>query len=312
MKPTRQQQLMVITAAGISLAVLGCLLVPELLTSSAPLENPTREEGDFQEAAGRTQKISPVDGSLQVYIPAGSFRMGSTLEDPFYRDNEYPQRTVYLDGFWMDQTEVTNAMFAKFLNQEGNQIEGGDTWLDADDPASQVVYEDGAWRAVPGYEDHPAVEVTWYGARSYCQWANRRLPTEAEWEKAARGEDARTFPWGEGEPGVVKIPCERSNLAGCHFDTQPVGSYPDDISPYGVLDMAGNIAEWVSDWYQADYYRTAPSSNPQGPQTGTYKVLRGGSWTMSYLTARTANRFWTDPSFACYYHGEGFRCAESE
>lgn len=257
-------------------------------------------------------KRSPADGMVQVYVPGGDFLMGSRPGEAMAREDEIPQRSVYLDAFWMDRTEVTNAMYANFLNQQGNQIEGGDTWLDADDPTAQIVYRNGSWQAFSEHENHPAVEITWYGARAYCDWVRRRLPTEAEWEKAARGVDGRTFPWGEGESGVIKVPCERANLAGCEGGTQPVGSYPDYASPYGVLDMDGNIAEWVQDWYDADYYQRAPDRNPSGPSQGEYRILRGGSWTMSYLTARTTNRFRADPGFACYYHGEGFRCAADD
>ena len=256
-------------------------------------------------------KIAASDGMVMVYIPAGEFLMGSKANDPLAREDEKSQRSVYVDAFWIDRTEVTNAMVAKFLTESGNQIQGGETWLDADDPAVRIHYENGQWKAIEEYKDHPAVEITWFGAQAYCQWAGRRLPTEAEWEKAARGSDGRTYPWGEGEPGVIKVPCERANLAGCHFDTQPVESYQASASPYGVLNMSGNIAEWVHDWYQADYYQNAPDTNPPGPATGTYRILRGGSWTGSYLLARTANRVPSDPSFACVYHGEGFRCAVS-
>lgn len=246
-----------------------------------------------------------------MYIPAGEFLMGSTPDDPLGRPDEMPQRSVHLDAYWIDRTEITNAMYAHFLNEEGNQLENGETWLDADDPAVRIHYRNGQWQALPTYADHPAVEVNWYGARAYCRWAGRRLPTEAEWEKAARGTDGRTYPWGEPDPGVVKVSCQDANLAGCGFDTQPVDSYPNSASPYGVLNMSGNIAEWVQDWYQSDYYQAAPDANPPGPTSGTYRILRGGCWTSSYLTARAASRVPSDPSFACLYHGEGFRCAES-
>jgi formylglycine-generating enzyme required for sulfatase activity len=254
---------------------------------------------------------SPQDGMVQVYIPAGSFLRGSNPEDPLAQEDEFPQRSIYLNSYWIDKTEITNAMYAQFLNQVGNQLEGGDTWLDADDQAAQVFMENDRWEALEGYENHPVVEVTWFGARAYCEWVGRRLPTEAEWEKAARGTDGRTFPWGEGESGVKKVPCDQANLAGCHLSTVPVGQSPNDVSPYGVLDMGGNIAEWVADWYEAEYYQTSPVKNPMGPESGKYRILRGGTWTRNHLTSRTVNRFWTDPSFACYYNGNGFRCAES-
>jgi formylglycine-generating enzyme required for sulfatase activity len=256
-------------------------------------------------------KVSPRDGMVMVFVPAGEFLMGSKADDPYGREDEKPQRSVYLDAFWIDQTEVTNAMYALFLNANGNQIEDGDTWLDADDPVVRVHYIDGEWQPEAEYSHHPVIEVTWFGAYAYCQWAGRRLPTEAEWEKAARGGDGRTYPWGQAAPGVIKVSCQQANIAGCNFDTQPVGSYPDYASPYGILDMSGNLAEWVQDWYQPNYYRIAPDENPPGPPKGEYKVLRGGAWSGGYITARTTRRSWGDPAFTCLYHGEGFRCAAS-
>ena len=202
-------------------------------------------------------------------------------------------------------------MYAAFLNELGNQFEGGDTWLDADDPAVRLKYVEGMWQPEVGYEDHPVIEVNWFGARAYCEWAGRRLPTEAEWEKAARGTDGRTYPWGEGELGVVQVTCDQVNFAGCEFDTRTVGRNPAYASPYGVLDMSGNIAEWVADWYDADYYDKDVSKNPQGPATGMYRVMRGGSWSRNFRLSRTASRDRSTPEFACFYNGEGFRCADS-
>lgn len=257
------------------------------------------------------QKVSPVDGMIMVYVPAGGFLMGSTSEDPLADDDEKPQRRVFLDAFWIDQTEVTNEMYAAFLNDQGNKFEGGDTWLDADDPAVRLKHVDGNWQSEVGYEDHPVIEVNWFGARAYCEWAGRRLPTEAEWEKAARGTDGRTYPWGEGKPSVVQLTCDQANFAGCEFDTRSVGKSLSFASPYGILDMSGNIAEWVADWYDADYYETATNRNPQGPTSGTYRVMRGGSWSRNFRMSRTASRDRSDPGFACFYNGEGFRCADS-
>ncbi len=256
-------------------------------------------------------KVSQIDSMTMVYVPAGEFLMGSTSEDPFADEDEKPQRRVYLDAFWIDQTEVTNSQYAAFLNERGNQYEGGDTWLDADDPAVRLKYLEGFWQPEDGYEDHPVIEVNWFGARAYCEWIGRRLPTEAEWEKAARGTDGRTYPWGEGKPGVVQLTCEQANFAGCEFDTRPVGENPAFASPYGVLDMSGNIAEWVADWYDANYYETAVSRNPQGPNFGKYRVMRGGSWSRNFRMSRTASRDRSDPNFACFYSGQGFRCADS-
>lgn len=260
---------------------------------------------------GSTQ-ISLVDNMKMVYVSAGEFLMGSSDDDRLADEDEKPQRLVYLSGYWIDQTEVTHSMYAAFLNTEGNQFEGGDTWLDADDPAVRLKYLDGQWKPIPGYEDHPVVEVTWFGARAYCKWVGRRLPTEAEWEKAARGTDGRIYPWGEGNPGVVQVSCNQANVSGCSRDTMSVGSYSTIKSPYGAFDTSGNIAEWVADWYDPDYYSKALNKNPKGPTTGDYRVMRGGSWSRNFRLSRAASRDRSDPAFACFYNGEGFRCATSQ
>jgi formylglycine-generating enzyme required for sulfatase activity len=246
---------------------------------------------------------------VMVYVPEGNFMMGSTDDDPLALEDEKPQRKVYLDAYWMDRTEVTQAMFARFLNEMGNQAEGGDTWLDSDDPAVRIVFKDGLWTPLPGYEQHPVVEVTWFGARAYCGWAGRRLSTEAEWEKAARGTDGRIYPWGKGKKAVLQVGCEQANLTGCIGDTEPVESHSDFASPDGILNMAGNVAEWVADWYGEDYYAGGPSRNPQGPANGELRVQRGGGWTGGFRYVRAASRRRSSPSFACLYHGDGFRCA---
>jgi formylglycine-generating enzyme required for sulfatase activity len=236
---------------------------PVLEESETPPPNPTRTQplADTQPPTntpasvlgiGSTQ-ISSIDGMVMVSVPAGEFEMGSESGD----SDESPVHSVYLDAFWIDQTEVTNAMFAAFLNEQGNQSEGGTTWLDADIADALIEQSGGQWAPKDGFGDHPVVEVTWYGVRAYCQWAGRRLPTEAEWEKAARGEDSRTYPWGE------YFDCQKGNFddeiildiyvvpggEGCdgYEHTAPVGSFPDGASPYGALDMAGNTWEWVAD-----------------------------------------------------------------
>ncbi len=235
-------------------------------------------------------KVSPKDGMVMVYVPAGEFRMGSDIYD-----DEKPEHRVYLDGYWIDKTEVTNRMFRKFVKENGYQPEG--IW----------------WRAasdenIEGEDKHPVVNVSWNDAVAYCQWAGRRLPTEAEWEKAARGTDGRKYPWGNEAPkwGLANI-WDRG--ADGYEYTAPVGSYPEGASPYGVLDMAGNVWEWVADWYDENYYDKSPAKNPAGPTTGELRVVRGGSWLSCVWDIRSADRYWFNPS--SYRHNGGFRCSRS-
>jgi len=227
--------------------------------------------------------------------------MGSHDGDPGADADEKPAHNVDLDAYWIGQTEVTNAMYAIFLNDQGNQQEGGSVWFDtlADDP--KLVKNDGTWWPKSGYEDFPVVEVTWYGARAYCSWIGGRLPTEAEWEKSARSSDGRFYPWGEG------IDCQHAQYANCGGKTLPVGSKPVGASPYGLLDLSGNVWEWVADWYQDDYYLQSPAENPLGPETGVARVLRGGSYDYDWKHVRSANRRNNGP--ATSVNDYGFRCA---
>jgi formylglycine-generating enzyme required for sulfatase activity len=235
-----------------------------------------------------------------------------------YSDEELVH-TVYLDAFWIDRTEVTNAQFVGFLNERGNREEGGVTWLDIEDEDCLIEEAGGGYRARSGHGDHPVIEVSWYGAAAYCAWAGGRLPTEAEWEKAARGTDGRTYPWGndfECSLGNFDDETEIDDYvvpggAGCdgHNRTAPVGSYPGGASPYGALDMAGNVWEWVADWYDSGYYSRSPGENPQGPASGEYRGLRGGSWDYARISARSAYRNWYYPDSRFYDFG--FRCVVS-
>jgi formylglycine-generating enzyme len=217
--------------------------------------------------------------------------MGSTADDEDAGDNEIPQHTVTLDAFWIDKYEVTNAQYAAFLNAEGNEEEGGVTWLEADSDYVRIHERDGVWEADDGYADHPVVEVSWYGARAYAAWVGGRLPTEAEWEKAARGTEGQRYPWGNEAP--TDDLCNFNDWDRC---TTPVGAYsPAGDSPYGCADMAGNVWEWVHDGYDGDYYEVSPDSNPQGPAGGTYRVLRGGAFYYSTRYVRCAYRYWLSP-----------------
>jgi formylglycine-generating enzyme required for sulfatase activity len=199
-------------------------------------------------------------------------------------DDEHPQHTVYLDEYWIDRTEVTNAQYRWC-------VEAGACTA----PVCET-YDDAA------KSDHPVVCVSWYDAQAYCKWAGRRLPTEAEWEKAARGTDGRAYPWGNDSPDCIK-----AQYGGCAGDTVAVGTKPAGVTPYGALDMAGNVWEWVTDWYDADIYAQLPRENPQGSVSGPTRVLRGGSWNFAADLIRVANRYWSMPDAGNVYFG--FRCA---
>jgi len=224
-------------------------------------------------------RVNPKDGAAMVWVPAGEFLMGSTDADNEADTDEKPQHKVYLDGYWIYKTEVTVAQYRKFCQATGRQMPPEPEWK---------------WQ-----DTHPIVNVTWDDAAAYAQWAGAALPTEAQWEKAARGPDGRLYPWGNDWDGAKCVSNTQS--------TKPVGGMPADASPYGCLDMAGNVWEWCADWYEGYYYRNATSRNPTGPATGTMRVLRGGSWNYTrpdIFRAALRDRF--TPSYR--YNNYGFRC----
>lgn len=212
--------------------------------------------------------------------------MGNGDAGPAAESDEKPQHTVYLDAFWIDRTEVTNAMYAQCV-QTGK----------CSAPAHSRRY------GLPEYANHPALGVSWNQAQEYCAWAGRRLPTEAEWEKAARGTDGRLYPWGNDAPDASRL-----NFNHLVDDTTEVGKYPAGASPYGALDMAGNVWEWVADGYDENYYAESPAKNPTGGNSANQRVLRGGSWNNEAPNVRAANRFWAFPG---RNDTDGFRCARS-
>ena len=258
---------------------------PPVLQTPAPTDIPTATVAPTQ-AAGATQ-VSSVDGMELVYIPSGDFSMGS-LAGPA---DEQPVHTVKLDSYYIDKTEVTNGMYSLCV--------AAGACLKPMVFSSNTHY--GYYFFEP-YISFPVIALKWSSAETYCTWAGRRLPTEAEWEKAARGTDGRTYPWGNDLPNKTLL-----NFNSPLGDTVTVGSYPSGASPYGVLDMAGNVTEWVADWYAADYYGSSPSSNPTGPIQGDYKVLRGGSWHSDEYSVRSADRHWLGPDTRDVVIG--FRCA---
>jgi len=247
------------------------------------------------------------DRAEMVSVPAGEFWMGS--ED---NSDEKPRHRVYLGAFYIDKFEVTNALFGAFARATGHQTTAErEGWAYAFQQSKWYKVSGATWRAPSGpgssaESSHPVIQVSWQDADAYCRWAGKRLPTEAEWEKAARGTDGRKYPWGE-QWNSSRANSNESKLG----KTVAVGSYPSGVSPYGAHDMAGNVWEWVADWYDKDYYKRSLERNPQGPGSGSSKVLRGGSWFNDppfvpfYL--RSANRDYYSPDSR--YYLIGFRCA---
>ena len=231
-------------------------------------------------------KTSKIDDMPQVYVPEGIFMMGSNRNP---QTKEYPEHAVYLAAFWMDKFEVTNAMYLKCLQANGCTA-----------PVSDNVYYD-KW----AYRDHPVVYVSWSQANTYCLWAERRLPSEAEWEKGARGTDLRMYTWGN-ERATPRLANFEESLIG---ESLPSYRYPLGASPYGILNMSGNVREWVADWFDNKYYLSSPQANPKGPETGTERSLRGGAYDANSNDITTFNRFRHEPDSAGL--SRGFRCAES-
>ena len=280
----------------------------EVPAAVGPQPTATRQRGDDappSNAQAGELWTSPKDGTVVVYVPAGDFLMGAREFDEDAEPDEMPMRTVTLDAYWIDRTEVTNTMFAEFLTQVDNQTEGGAPWLEASSPDARMYVEGPRWVVEEGYDDKPVAEVTWFGAQAYCEWAGRSLPTEAQWEKAARGTEGLIYPWGNTKPN-----CSLANYftgsQACAEGLADVGTYNGGASPYGVFDMAGNVWEWVADWYKDNYYKNAPAENPTGPDAGSTKVFRGGSFESGPRTLRTSERNTDSPGVARYRIG--FRC----
>lgn len=279
------------------ISVVTLCVVVWLIDASARADHESSKQPPLWAFLDEAERLASMEvpGGM-VLVPSGSFIMGSDpRKDRAAGPQELPQHEVYLDGFKVDRFEVSNVEYLRFVLGTG-----------ADWPKF--------WRENPFPEKaalHPVINVSWYEADAFCRWAGKRLPTEAEWEKAARGVDGRMFPWGNEPAGWIK-----SNIAHSGskrgFKYPPLANinrYEKGASPYGVYQMAGNVSEWVSDWFSPEYYRHAHDKNPQGPKTGELKVFRGGSWNEDPEVARSAGRNASPPDRASYL--TGFRCAKS-
>jgi formylglycine-generating enzyme required for sulfatase activity len=239
---------------------------------------------------GSTQ-VSPKDGMTMVFVPAGNFLMGSP--EGVGREDEHPQHTVTLDAYWIDQTEVTNGKYAQCVADKACTLPSVNSSMTRD-----------SYYGNPAFDNFPVVYVHWSDAVDYCKWSGRRLPTEAEWEKAARGTEGHTYPWGNTPPDS-----SLANYKDIIGDTAEVGSYPAGASPYGALDMVGNVFEIVADHYDANYFSNSPLSNPKGPDSDGPYAVRSSSWSYGELDMAASRRNWVAPhdSFVV----SGFRCALS-
>lgn len=301
-----------IGAAVLAIVLSGCgaaeMPKPQLAETSAPVEPtstqieptaaslPTQIPTDSPQptltptaAPSITPSATPLAPLIEdefeakmVLVPAGEFVMGSDSNQAAAK----PAHTVYLDSFYIDQFEVTNGDY-QACAEAGVCTTGGSFRIRR-----------------PELAQNPVVFVDWYDADTFCKWRGGRLPTEAEWEKAARGNDERLFPWGN-DP----ITCDRAQYSDCDWALSPVGSYPTGVSPYGAFDMAGNAWEWVADWYAQDYYSYSPAENPSGPESGMYKSTRGGGFLYD---ARLQTTVWRNQAPATHaYIYLGFRCART-
>ena len=311
-KPAFSLKTGLIAAFVLLLGTLMAVLLPKISNNTPPVvvtisqtsrppsePSPTRETPQASPIPVAISSVTPAPNPAEIsdldpsgnpiamrLVPEGEFTMGSKIGEP----DEAPVHNVYLDAFYMDTYEVTNALYEACVS------------AGVCDPPHQVnSYSHSSYYGNSEFDNYPVVYVDWSQAKAYCEWRSADLPTEAQWEKAARGTDGRVYPWGEG------INCERASYGGCQSDIDGVGSYESGISPFGLYDMAGNVWEWVSDWYSETYYRNSPASNPLGPDGGTHRVLRGGTWDSPDHNLHTSRRLKYKPAF--YTEGIGFRCS---
>jgi formylglycine-generating enzyme required for sulfatase activity len=265
-------------------ALLGLAVYPAM--AGVPGDKGAQESATGQKPSQETPaSAKPPEGAM-VVVPAGEFMMGSPTGD----SDEQPAHKVYVNSFSMDVYEVTVGQYAAFLQAKGI------------DPPSD-------WKTMnqSSHQKRPIANVDSTDASAYCKWAGKRLPTEAEWEKAARGTDGRLYPWGNDPPTPLHANFGKTEWNN-HGVLAPVGTFEAGKSPYGLYDMAGNVWEWVSDWYDYNYYKISPSQNPTGPSSGGTKAIRGGAWNSNPRAMRSSNRSLISPTDQGL---NGFRCAKT-
>jgi formylglycine-generating enzyme len=237
------------------------------------------------------------DGAPMILVPAGLFPMGVPKGDRDGGRDEYPRHEVVLDHYYIDKYEVTHGRYAEFVKATGHRTPENPKY------PKRTLWSD---HLSDSLSERPVINVDWQDSEAYCRWAGKRLPTEAEWEKAARGTEDRRFPWGNVEPTDKHLNFNQKWKG--EKTLMPVGSYEAGKSPFGAYDMAGNVWEWVADWYDPLYYEKSPGTNPKGPDTGTYKVLRSSGWSVETPLVRLFPRVKSDPKNR--NDSTGFRCAK--
>ena len=272
-------------------------ITPGLIISATPTQMPPTSTPTVTPKPFSIGSVlsSPIDGMTLVYVPAGEFAMGS--RDGYGNDDEHPQHQVYLDEYWIDQTEVTNAMYEMCVADNG-----------CTPPHNFISNKSEAYFKNAQFDDFPVIYVDWYQADAYCTWAGRELPTEAQWEMAARGPESFNYPWGNGSVSSNLANYDRIDNDIYTGDTIKVGSKPEGASPFGALDMAGNVEEWTADWWGE--YSSEPETNPTGPSSGEERIVRGGSFTSHSYDLYSSNR-WNVMESTINSNRIGFRCALS-
>ena len=317
----RRQYLLLVVLTVVAGLIGGAVSNWLFVARAAGVQETSVAAQDGQEA-DLPKEIVGKDGAEMVLIPAGEFEMGTDSSEvsqlvqwakKWYSEarasqfeDEAPRHTVYLDAFYMDRYEVTNALYKKFMDATGHK-------------APEHWDSGGAYNFPFDGPDQPVAYVSWYDAKAYAEWAGKRLPTEAQWEKAARGGLAgKRFPWGDSDPDGSQCNFADNRYWG-HSDksvkdgyryTAPVGSFSPN--GYGLYDMAGNVWEWCADWYDEKYYANSPGSKPTGPGSGTSRVLRGGSWWNAPDDLRAAARGWYYYDQSSFSRNGGFRCVSQD
>jgi formylglycine-generating enzyme required for sulfatase activity len=302
----------------LSFATLACALMLSF-ASLAIAKHAEHEEG-HEQATERSKAAARLSFSQMVKIPSGTFKRGSSFEETkgylaeckkydkscslWWFKDEIPDRLIFLKSFWIDKFEVSNIKYLEFVKATGHRpalddscetakCDEGNLWDDTSFPER--------------INNQPVTQVSWYDADAYCKWRGKRLPSEAEWEKAARGPGGNKYPWGNASP---KNRATFQRKWRGVFTLTDVDSYPNGISIYGIHNMAGNVWEWVDDWYYINYYRNSRRKNPKGPANGEFKMVRGGSWVNFPDTLRSALRRWSRPGVR--FNDTGFRCAKDD